>query len=78
MERREVARTRNTPPEDLVSQAEIAERLGVSLKTIHKWRERYPHFPEPYVILAIGPIWQWVEVETWHRTKGPRPYNVSD
>lgn len=78
LERRRVARSKGVAPADLVGANEIAERLDVSVATVHKWKQRYDSFPDPYVILAQGPIYYWPDVRTWHDTSGPRAYTTSD
>lgn len=52
-------------PEDLVSMGEIADAADVSKSTVIKWRERFEDFPAPVVTLAVGPIWNWKDVERW-------------
>lgn len=52
-------------PSALVGTAEIAERAGVQLATVHSWRARHANFPAPVVRLATGPVWDWREVEAW-------------
>lgn len=54
---------------DLVSNQEIADRLGVQKATVHQWRFR-ELMPAPDWILAIGPIWRWSTVEDWGRASG--------
>lgn len=49
---------------DLVSTAEIAERLGVKKNTVHQWRYRNL-FPAPDWQLSIGPVWKWSTVKWW-------------
>ena len=48
----------------LVDAAEIATRLRVNRGTVHKWRQR-GQLPKPVRELAIGPIWDWLEVLRW-------------
>lgn len=58
---------------ELVSQVEIAERLGVTVKAVEKWRER-EKFPPPEWTLAIGPVWRWSTVARWSQKTGyPKP-----
>jgi hypothetical protein len=70
-------------PEDLVSVSEIASRSGRSINTIQSWRRRDRGFPEPVVILAAGPIWDWETVARWMRDRnagrfrGPRALSVA-
>lgn len=51
---------------DPVGLAEIAERLGVQPNTAHAWNKR-GLLPEPRWRLAIGPVWDWRDVEAWAR-----------
>ena len=59
-------------PPTLVSVSEIAGRLKVRPKTVHTWRERHEDFPPPLALLAIGPVWEWVEVQSWALRTGRR------
>ena len=53
-------------PTDLVGAHEIAERLGVAFPNIgHSWKRRLKDFPKPIVILSMGNIWNWKEVDAW-------------
>lgn len=54
----------------LVDVTKIAAKLGVQPNTVHQWRKRYPDFPEPFVQLAIGPVWYWAAVERWAKATG--------
>lgn len=54
-----------TDPIDPVGITELAQRAGVKPTTVHKWRERHDDFPSPVVELAMGPLWDWGEVEQW-------------
>lgn len=57
---------------DLVGVAEIAERAGTTVNTVHSWRRRHPGtFPRPVQELAMGPVWRWGDVATW--LARPRP-----
>lgn len=56
---------------DLVGAAEIAQRLGLAHpQTVHKWRSRYPDFPEPVARLRQALVWAWPDVEAWARRTG--------
>lgn len=54
---------------DLVSQSDIAERLGVSRQMVHQYvkGERGPGgFPPPaYRLSKNNPVWQWRSVSRW-------------
>ena len=54
---------------DPVGISEIAERHGTTPGTIRSWRHRHPDFPLPIAELAMGPLFDWREVETWLRTR---------
>jgi len=57
--------------DDLVSAADIAERLGVGKSTVvHDWRYRNLGFPEPVKMVGPVGIWDWPEVERWARSTG--------
>lgn len=64
-------RSSDTP--QLVTRAEIASLLNVGVRTVDKWRERYPSFPEPAKITPTGsPIWLWADILEWNARE--RPY----
>ena len=50
---------------DLVGAAEIAQRLGIDVSAVHKWRQRYDDFPEPVARLRAGLVWAWPDVAQW-------------
>lgn len=55
-------------PENLVTESEIAKRLGKSRQTISLWinRERRKSFPHPVMRLAEkSPLWKWTEIAKW-------------
>lgn len=54
---------------DLVSQPDIAERLGVTTNTVHVWRQRY-EFPTPEWTVGQSPLWRWEIIEEWARETG--------
>ena len=37
---------------------EVSEHYGVQKQVVCNWRKRKPDFPQPYVVLAMGPIWK--------------------
>jgi predicted DNA-binding transcriptional regulator AlpA len=48
-----------------VGTAEIADLLGVKQVTVHAWRRRHADFPQPWRVLATGPIWSLAEIVHW-------------
>lgn len=52
---------------DLVSQADIASRIGLSRETIRKWVNKESNkFPLPHSILDSGQqIWRWIDIAEW-------------
>jgi predicted DNA-binding transcriptional regulator AlpA len=56
------------PP--FVGVPEIAQRLGVTVRTVHRWRRRVD-FPAPLERLASGAVWDWPDVERWDREVRP-------
>lgn len=61
-------------PADLVSTADIAERLGLAhTETVHSWRRRHSDFPPPAVERGRVLLWHWPEVERWARATGRLP-----
>lgn len=55
--------------EELVSQADIAERTGRSRQAVNHWVKRDADssgFPEPaYGVATRSPLWRWDEVQAW-------------
>ena len=49
--------------------AELARLLSVAPNTVSTWYQRQHRtgFPEPLITLAMGPVWDRPEVETWYR-----------
>jgi uncharacterized protein YjcR len=55
-----------TTKPDVVDAAEVANRLNVSLHTVHTWRQRpASKFPAVDFELAVGPLWLWETIEAW-------------
>lgn len=55
-------------PENLVTESEIAKRLGITRQTISLWikGERRGGFPPPVMRLSEkSPLWQWNDVAVW-------------
>ena len=48
----------------LMGVRELADELGVTKQRAHQV-VALPDFPEPYVELAMGPIWHTSDVEAW-------------
>ena len=55
--------------EELVSQADIAERTGRSRQAVNHWIKRDADrsgFPEPtYGASSRSPLWRWADVQSW-------------
>lgn len=56
----------------LLSTADIAEWFGVEVRTVTKWRQRYPDFPAPDAV--IGSVAGWLpdreaEIRDWNRSR---------
>jgi hypothetical protein len=58
---------------DLVGVAEIAQRLGVTVHAVHKWRTRDLGFPEPVARLQQAMVWAWPDVAQWAIASGRLP-----
>jgi predicted DNA-binding transcriptional regulator AlpA len=58
--------------DNLVSRAEIAEMLGVTGQTVHRYSGR-PDFPKPVGQLAAGRVWRRKDVEKWAAKTLPLP-----
>jgi hypothetical protein len=61
--------TKTDPPAelDLVSVADIADRLGVGVSAVTNWRARHESFPRPVGVIARGgtPVFLWPSVQRW-------------
>jgi hypothetical protein len=67
----------NESTQDLVGIAEIAERLGVALRTVSMWRYRHHRThgrrgsrSPTRTHLGGHPCWQWKDVEAWANATG--------
>jgi predicted DNA-binding transcriptional regulator AlpA len=60
------------PSEELASIAEVAEILGVTRRTVHRYVDRHD-FPKPIGELAAGRVWLRAEVEIWAKATLPLP-----
>lgn len=49
----------------LVGIAEIAEQNDVTGPAVQNWRHRYEDFPEPIVVLRMGPVFDADEINEW-------------
>jgi prophage regulatory protein len=56
------------PSLDIVGTAEAADILGVKTNTVSALRSR-GKFPEPAVVLAMGPVWLREDVEHFRDTR---------
>lgn len=54
---------------DLVSTAEIAQKLNVGPSAVSNWRTRGA-FPKPLASLKCGPVWEWSTVQQWAEDTG--------
>jgi len=59
-------------PEDLVSVAEIAGMLKVSVRSAHNYSLR-KNFPEPHGRTVGGRVWLKADVEAWGEAHLPLP-----
>ena len=57
---------------DPVGIAEIAKRHGTTPGTIRSWRHRHDDFPAPIADLAMGPLFDWNDVQRFLGTRGKR------
>jgi hypothetical protein len=59
--------------DDVVGQAEVADRLGVRVQQVYMWEKRRAgtKFPERLTTLRMGPLYSWSAVQSWHQ--GYRP-----
>lgn len=55
---------------DIVGLAEIAERLEATSRQVWNWTRRYT-FPKPLVRVSNTPIWDWNDVQEWHKSWVP-------
>jgi predicted DNA-binding transcriptional regulator AlpA len=49
---------------EIVSGAEIGQRLGVTREAVRQWRRR-PGFPEPVGKVGQSIAWDWEDVRRW-------------
>ena len=61
----------------LVGLAEIAHALGVSRQSGHQITRR-KGFPDPRAELAMGPVWEYPQIEEWARTQGKTLKSLED
>lgn len=59
------------PASDIVTNAEIASRLGISPHTVVQWRARFKgDFPEPVAQHGMAYVWEWRDVYDWCQANG--------
>jgi len=56
----------------LAGLAEIATAAGVTKRTASRYTIR-TDFPQPISVLAMGPVWDLEQVNTWLRSSARRP-----
>lgn len=49
---------------DPVGPKEIADRLEVSVNTVHSWRNR-DAIIDPDVVISGVPVWSWDRIASW-------------
>jgi hypothetical protein len=54
---------------DLVDRHLIAERLGVPIGTVDKWKRR-GRLPEPDYPELKNPTWRWTTIRDWAKRTG--------
>lgn len=56
---------------NLVSNKDIAKRLGVTTSTASNWPRRYSDFPAPVAVVGDGwtKVWLWDDVLAWATMK---------
>ena len=62
--------------DDLVSAAQVAQRVGTSTALVLTWLKRYPEMPRPVAfVVARGqtPVWAWSELRDWLVAVGVLP-----
>lgn len=70
--------TTKTPTQlyDPVGLVEIADRLGVTLNTVHSWRTRARSMtrrtgmPDPKIVCSGTPLWSWPTIRKWAEETG--------
>ena len=55
---------------DLCDQQTIADRAGVSLAAVRKWRQRYDAFPSAVLVIGGSPAFSWTAVRRWLTATG--------
>lgn len=55
----------------IVTAREIAADLGVDRRTVYRWIERYPDFPQPVREHPIA-MWDLEAVREWERATAPQ------
>lgn len=52
---------------DLVILSEAARRLGLAPSTLHVYKQRYEDFPKPALKSGSVVLYDYEELERWHR-----------
>ena len=52
-----------------LSDKKIAERYGVSRKTVWDWLKTYPDFPRPVKLSPGCTRWKLAEIEAWESSR---------
>jgi hypothetical protein len=64
--------TNGTPAAlDVMGVGEIADEFDVQTQTAHQWT-RTKGFPDPVVMLRMGPIWYRTQINDWAHATGRR------
>jgi hypothetical protein len=53
---------------DLVGSREIADRLGVSIRTVQQWRARGV-MPVAEWWISGSPVWRWTAIRAWNERR---------
>lgn len=56
--------------ENIVSNIDIADRLGVAQSVVSNWQKRDVDFPKPIGMVGRRPVWDWERVAQWQFERG--------